>query len=245
MADVVLGTAASDEPVPIDGRLGWFVHESVIGDPALDLLGTPVAGTIEEEALGAYFWVWFTPDEPLLPLAEYTFTYGAGQERQVVFRTGAADLDHLDPDAPFDADLSAIWYPASVSGPAFLSIQAAVQADADDLGSSRLSVVRFFRDDELGALTVMETDRTAIGWLSAEQEAGTERPEEVCVDVVHENGLGELSDPLEVCADVELAETTVPTTGCACDAGAPTSRTGAFAAFLPLLLLSIRRRARG
>lgn len=241
-ADVVLGTAAGQEPVPIDGRLGWFVHESVVGEPTLHLGDDEVPGTFEEEVLGDYAWIWFTPDDLLIPLAQYTFEFGVGGQRSAIFRTGANDLGHLDLDAPLAASLTAVWYPGS---PPFLSVQAVAIGDASDPGSSRLSVVRFSMDGELAAVVPMGLERRATGWLSADQLPGSVAPDAACVSVVHENGLGDAGDATEVCGDVEVAEGPGIPGGCACDQGAPSPGAVAEWAFLGLLGAALRRRARG
>jgi len=243
VADVVLGPSAASEPVPVDGRLGWFVHDSVPGDPALRLGEVHVPGSFQEEALGDYFWVWFTPDDLLIPLAEYTFEYGVGAERVATFRTGETDLAHLDLDRPLTASVESIWYPGS---PPFLSVRVLAAVDAEDPGSSRLSVVRFHQEDgTLVAIQPVELDGTAVGWLSAEQAPGSVAPDEVCVSAVHENGLGDLADPVELCADVEIAEGTGVPGGCAFAQASPSRRSAAVLGFLPLLAAVLRRRVRG
>ncbi|MCP4870926.1 MAG: hypothetical protein GY898_19655 [Proteobacteria bacterium] len=242
LGDGWFGLGADIEAVPADGRYGWYLHADRLaefreeggGDIALAAVdGEPVSGTVEEEeAPNRFLWLWLTPDAPLAPETEYQFevtgSLGAAFD---TFTTGAEELTSVAPATPSDLSLRVTWRPQRPNSEPTIGFEVSGGLDRTADGSARLSVLRVSTAGEIDRVFPVGSERSAFGFWDQVQERGTERPDEVCVTFVHENGDGERSDPEEVCEVPQLAS------GCSVASGSP-------APLAALLLLAAARLSR-
>ncbi|MCP4870925.1 MAG: hypothetical protein GY898_19650 [Proteobacteria bacterium] len=245
--DDMVGTFAETEPVPVDGRLGWYLQTSRLenlrdlespAEPELWLGDELVPGVIEEETVGDFVWLWFTPEEPLEADADYLFEYGDEADMTVEFATGPEDLGSIGVDDAPTVDLSVTWSGARPGGQPSMTINLTIGADRESEGSSRLSVMRVFKEDgELHDVIPVGIDRTSFAWWQEFPGVGTSKPDEVCVTVIHENGYGEQGDPVEACIEPQRAN------GCSVVDGAP-GAAGSLAGLLLALGFAVRRKSR-
>jgi len=246
--DADLGTFAETEPVPTDGRLGWFLQQFRLSDledtganaaPELWLGEDLVPGTTAEETVGTGVWVWFTPDAPLEPESAYVWEFGDEQDMITEFVTATTDVASLDVADEHAATVRSTWYAGTPNQGPWLNVEATTSANRESVGSSRLSVMRIVSTDADGVELVRDIvpvgmDRASyVSWQDYPGRGA--RPDEVCVTVTHENGLGEASDPLELCGE------TVTASGCSVASTSP-GAAGALVGLLLPLLSTIRRR---
>jgi MYXO-CTERM domain-containing protein len=249
-ADEWLGTFAETEPVPVDGRLGWNIHRlrlddlrsaGALAEPELWLDSDLVPCFIEEENVGEGVWFWFTPDAALVPETDYLFEFGDEEDMSIEFLTGRVDLQSVDAGEQ-SATLRTTWNPVRPGVDASLITEITVSVNRTATGSSRLSVIRIFAEDEDGGLVLREVrpvgvDRTVFFWWQDWPEAGRQRPEQVCVGVVHENGLAEESDLLDLCGEPTVNR------GCSVASASPGAAGGLAVLLLPLIAIRRRRSA--
>lgn len=247
-SDQLVGTWAEAEPVPLEGRLGWSIQSARLAelrdsgaaaDPRLWQDDEAIPGLIEEEAAGDFVWLWFTPQAPLLPFTPYVFAFGDEGDMRSEFQTHDGELGNLEASDP-EVSLSVTWSGQRPNSDPSLTFNLTMGVDRSPIGSSRLSVMRVFLEDDEGFLVLDRVaaagnERAAFAWWQEFPGRGTARPDEVCVTVVHENGEGQLSDPVEVCSEPEVSW------GCSVGAGTP-GATGLLVGLGLVPLLGCRRR---